>query len=141
MNPLTALGANGSLLGGLFKIADELFTTEEERDSAKLKILELQAAGALAQLEVNKAEASTGNTYIAGWRPFVGWVCGFAFAWQFVAQPIFTSIIIYIAGVTGAEVDLSGIPVIPMVDLMPVLMGMLGLGYLRTEEKKAGVSK
>lgn len=138
---MSPLNAASPVLSGLFKIADELFTTQEERDAAKLKILELQAAGALAQLEVNKAEASTGNNYIAGWRPFVGWVCGFAFAWQFVAQPIFTSIIIYIAGVTGAKVDLSGIPVIPMVELMPVLMGMLGLGYLRTEEKKAGVAK
>ena len=138
---MSPLNAASPVLAGLFKIADELFTTEEERDAAKLKILELQAAGALAQLEVNKAEAGTGNTYLAGWRPFVGWVCGFAFAWQFVAQPILTSIILYIAGVTGAKVDLSGIPVIPMVDLMPVLMGMLGLGYLRTEEKKAGVAK
>lgn len=140
MNPLSLIGGASPLLGGLFKLADSLFTSEEERDQAKLKILELHTAGQLAQLEVNKVEAASNSMWVAGWRPYVGWVCGTAFAWQYVVQPVFTTLIVYVAGITGATVDLTGVPELPMTELLPVLMGMLGMGWLRSDEKKAGVA-
>jgi hypothetical protein len=141
LGPIALAGAASNLLGGLFKVADELFTTDEERDAAKLKIMELHTAGALAQLEVNAVEAKHMSLFVSGWRPFIGWVCGLSFAITFIAQPIVTGLILYISSVTGKPVDLSGLPEIDLSLMMPVLLGMLGLGGLRTYEKVTGTSK
>ena len=76
----------------------------------------------LAQLEINKAEASSGSVFKGGWRPAVGWVCALGFAVNFLVSPI----------AAGFGVD------IPQADtqvMLPVLMGMLGLGGLRSYEK------
>jgi|TARA_R100001163_G_C4881711_1_gene78725 hypothetical protein len=88
----------------------------------------------LAQLEINKAEASHRSIFVAGWRPFIGWSCGIALAWTYVATPILQ----FILANTGYLIDL---PAMDMSQMMPVLMGMLGLGGLRTFEKFKGVSK
>jgi hypothetical protein len=90
---------------------------------------------ALAQIEVNKAEASSGSLFKGGWRPFIGWVCGGAFAYHFVLQPVI------VFGVLTAGVDLPPLPEFDMASLMTVMMGMLGLGGLRTYEKQKGISK
>jgi len=90
---------------------------------------------ALAQIEVNKAEAASSSTFKGGWRPFVGWVCGTAFAYHFVIQPL----AIFVLAYYGLEVP--DLPEFDMGQLMTVLMGMLGLGGLRSFEKYKGVSK
>lgn len=90
---------------------------------------------AVAQIEVNKAEASSGSIFKGGWRPFIGWVCGSAFAYHFVLQPII------VFGVTAAGVNLPPLPEFDMASLMTVMMGMLGLGGLRTYEKQKGITK
>jgi hypothetical protein len=90
---------------------------------------------ALAQIEVNKAEAASNSTFKGGWRPFVGWVCGTAFAYHFVIQPL----AIFVLAYYGLEVP--DLPEFDMGQLMTVLMGMLGLGGLRSFEKYKGVSK
>jgi hypothetical protein len=90
---------------------------------------------ALAQIEVNKAEASSGSLFKGGWRPFIGWVCGGAFAYHFVLQPVI------VFGVLTAGIDLPPLPEFDMASLMTVMMGMLGLGGLRTYEKQKGISK
>ena len=51
---------------------------------------------ALAQIEVNKAEAASGSVFKGGWRPFIGWVCGIAFLYHFVLQPLFLTFRRYI---------------------------------------------
>ena len=89
----------------------------------------------LAQIEVNKAEASSGSVFKGGWRPFIGWVCGAAFAYHFVIQPFI------LFGVAVAGVQIPGLPMFDMGSLMPVMMGMLGLGGLRSYEKKQGLTK
>jgi hypothetical protein len=88
----------------------------------------------LAQLDINKQEAAHRNIFVAGWRPFIGWSCGLALAWTYVATPILQ----FILAQTGHLMDL---PVLDMSQMMPVLMGMLGLGGLRTFEKFNGVSR
>jgi hypothetical protein len=88
----------------------------------------------LAQLDINKAEASHRNVFVAGWRPFIGWSCGVALAWTYVVTPILQ----FILAQTGNLVDL---PAMDMSQMMPVLMGMLGLGGLRTFEKFKKVSR
>jgi hypothetical protein len=88
----------------------------------------------LAQLEINKAEASHRSIFVAGWRPMIGWTCGLALAYTYVIQPI----AVFILGQTG---HLIVLPTLSMSEMMPVLMGMLGLGGLRTFEKFKKVSK
>jgi hypothetical protein len=90
---------------------------------------------ALAQIEVNKAEAASGSIFKGGWRPFIGWVCGGAFAYHFVLQPVI------VFAVLTAGVELPPLPEFDMASLMTVMMGMLGLGGLRTYEKKQGITK
>jgi len=90
---------------------------------------------ALAQIEVNKAEAASNSIWKGGWRPFVGWVCGTAFAYHFVVQPL------AIFGLAAYGIEVPPLPDFDMGQLMTVLMGMLGLGGLRSFEKYKGVAK
>lgn len=87
---------------------------------------------AKGQLEINKAEASHRNIFVAGWRPFIGWTCGIALFWHFVGLPI------TLFAVSWFAVDIPELPTFDMETLMTVLMGMLGLGGLRTFEKIKG---
>jgi len=90
---------------------------------------------ALAHVEVNKAEAASSSVWKGGWRPFVGWVCGTAFAYHFVIQPLAIFVLAYYG------LQTPPLPDFDMGQLMTVLMGMLGLGGLRSFEKYKGVSK
>jgi len=103
------------------------------RDSAEARELEAGVRLALAQADTNTAEAKSGNAFAAGWRPFIGWVCGAGFAVQFVIGPL---------GAWAAT--LAGHPIKPPVlDIEPLftmLAGMLGLGTLRTFEKIKGAA-
>ena len=89
---------------------------------------------AKAQLEVNKAEAAHNSMFVAGWRPAVGWCCVLGMAGNFLVIPMTN----FVLALMAIEV------VIPLIDLetmMPVLMGMLGLGAMRSYEKTKGVSR
>lgn len=90
---------------------------------------------AMAQVEVNKAEASHRSIFVAGWRPFIGWTCGVALAYHFVVAPL----IIFGAGWAGTSIP--DLPTFDMDSLMTVLLGMLGLGGMRTFEKAKGLTK
>ena len=111
---------------------------KEERAKAERKI-EAELASHLAKVDlakmaINREEAKSRNIFIAGWRPFIGWTCGIALAWTYVGTPILQ----FILAQTGHLIDL---PSLDMSQMMPVLLGMLGLGGLRTFEKFKGVSK
>jgi hypothetical protein len=86
------------------------------------------------QMAINQAEASNESTFVAGWRPFIGWACGMACVWNWMGLPI-AKLGLTLAGhpITLSPADLS--------EMMPVLMGMLGLGGLHTFERVKGVSK
>jgi Holin of 3TMs, for gene-transfer release len=122
LDPLTA----GLELGG--KLLDKLFPDPEDRAAAQIKLVELQQSGELAQIAVNTEEAKNENLFVSGWRPFIGWVCGFAFAYHFILLPMLETV----AQAAGYKVEP---PVFNMDVLTTVLMGMLGLGSLRTIEK------
>lgn len=85
------------------------------------------------QMEVNAVEAAHSNLFVAGWRPCIGWVCALAFAWQFVGLPIF----LFIGQAVGHVIVP---PVFDISTMVTVLMGMLGIGGLRTYEKIKGVN-
>ena len=107
------------------RIAHEL-ATMGERHAQEL---------AKGQLEINKAEAASRNMFVAGWRPFIGWTCGIALFWHFVGLPM------TIFFVSWFSVEIPTLPTFEMETLMTVLMGMLGLGGLRTFEKVKGKAK
>ena len=81
-----------------------------------------------AQLEVNKVEANSNSLFVSGWRPFVGWTCGVALCYHFVLQP-FLVFLLYAFGYQG------DLPVFDMTTLTRILLGMLGLGGMRSFEK------
>ena len=90
---------------------------------------------AKGQLDINKIEAGHRSIFVAGWRPFLGWCLSFAMAWHFILAPV-TMFVCSFAGVVIPE-----LPVFDMDSLMTVLLGMLGLGGLRTVEKVKGLTK
>jgi len=89
----------------------------------------------LAQIQVNREEASSGSLFKGGWRPFVGWVCGVAFCYHFILQPV----IIFVVAIIG--VNIPDLPDFQMNTLLTVLGGLLGIGGLRTYEKQKGLTK
>jgi hypothetical protein len=130
----------GGIAGGLFKLIDSLFTTEEDRQNAKIKLLELEQAGQLAQIGVNAAEAQSESIFVAGWRPAVGWTCVAAFAYNFILQPFIVFLAWLVAFYTGTTFPIDMLPTLDMAAIITVLLGMLGLGGLRTIEKHQGVN-
>jgi hypothetical protein len=113
------------------KAKTELLKSEREAD---LEAFRLALSADVAQAEINKIEASSSDIFVAGWRPFIGWVCGVAFAYHFIVQPLLA----FGIANAGGEVKLPGFD---MDALFTVLMGMLGLGGLRTIEKIRGSVK
>lgn len=90
---------------------------------------------AQGQIEINKEEAKSRNIFIAGWRPFVGWTCGLALFWHFLGLPV----TLFITG--WFNLQHPPLPEFDMQSLMTVLLGMLGLGGMRTFEKFKGITK
>ena len=89
---------------------------------------------AKGQLEVNKVEAAHKSLFVSGWRPFIGWTCGLGMFGNFITIP-FSNFVLALFGI-----DIV-IPLVPMETMMPVLMGMLGLGAMRSYEKKNSVHR
>lgn len=85
------------------------------------------------QLAINKQEAASTSTFVAGWRPFVGWVCGSALGFYFIIAPLGT----WLTGLAG---HLVAFPVLDMKSLLAILGPMLGFGGARTYEKIVGVA-
>lgn len=90
---------------------------------------------AKGQLAINAEEAKSRNIFIAGWRPFVGWTCGLALFVHFLAIPMADVLTAYFGYAPPSY------PAFDMDTLMTVLLGMLGLGGLRTYEKQKGITK
>ena len=128
----------GSLVQPVTGLLDKFIEDKDQKNQLAHEISTMaeRHAQELAkgQLEINKAEAQSRNVFIAGWRPFIGWTCGVAMAYNYVIHPI----LIF----TLAQFNyLVAIPALDLGEMMPVLMGMLGLGGLRSFEKYKGISK
>ena len=132
-----------SLLTTLIEPATKLLDKVIEDKDQKAKLAHELATMAdklaheqqLAQMAINKEEAASGSLFKGGWRPFVGWVCGVAFCYHFIIQPV----IIFIVAMSG--VDIPDLPKFEMNTLLTVLGGLLGIGGLRTYEKQKGLTK
>jgi hypothetical protein len=128
-----------ALIGPATQLLDKFVEDKDKKNELAHEIATMaeRHAQELAkgQLEINKAEASHRSIFVSGWRPSVGWVCSIAMAYHFVLQPLI------VFGVTIAGVEIPELPKFDMNSLMTVLMGMLGLGGLRTFEKTKGLTK
>ena len=128
-----------SILPAVTDVIGRFLPEDKEARAKAERQLEKQLATHLAkidvaQLEINKTEAAHRSIWVSGWRPFIDWSCGVALAWSYVVTPILH----FGLAQAGLLVDL---PAMDMSEMMPVLMGMLGLGGLRTFEKFKGVTK
>ena len=128
-----------ALIGPVSSLLDKVIPDADEKNRLAHEIAtmaEKQAhEAAMAQVEVNKAEAQHKSIFVAGWRPMVGWTCAVALAYHFVLAPL----ILFGVGMSGVEIP--DLPAFDMDSLMTVLLGMLGLGGLRTYEKQKGLTK
>ena len=126
------------------KVIERLWPDPAQAASAKLELLKMQQTGELAQLAaetdlakgqlaINQAEAQSASVFVSGWRPALGWVCGAAFAWNWVGLPIAR----FGMAVWGHPMELASAD---MSEMLPVLFGMLGLGGMRSWEKAKGVA-
>tara|TARA_R110001599_G_scaffold69598_1_gene196061 strand:- start:183 stop:584 length:402 start_codon:yes stop_codon:yes gene_type:complete len=128
-----------SLVGPVTGLLDKFIEDKDQKAALAHEIATMGERHAqeslLAQLEINKAEAASGSLFKGGWRPFVGWICGFALLYHFILSPL----IIFIVTLSGATIP--PLPEFDMGSLMTVLLGMLGIGGLRTFEKQKGLTK
>ena len=128
-----------ALIGPVSTLLDKFVEDKDQKAALAHEIATMSEKHAqqiaLAQIEVNKAEAASGSFFRGGWRPAVGWTCSVAFAWHFVLQPFAIFILTY------AGMEVPTLPEFDMGALMTVIGGLLGLGSLRTFEKFKGVSK
>ena len=125
LDPLTAVA---DLAG---TVINKIWPDKTEAEKAQL-----QAAVMIvqSQLDINREEAKSSSVFVAGWRPFIGWVCGSACAWNWLGISVakFIALAAFSKTIELSPADVS--------EMMPVLLGMLGLGSLRTFEKVKGVS-
>jgi hypothetical protein len=127
------------LISPVVNLLDKFIPDANERQKLAHEIATLAQKqaheNAMAQIEVNKAEAASNSIFKGGWRPFIGWVCGIAFAYHFVLQPVLIFMMTYLGH------PIPDLPEFDMASLMTVLGGLLGLGGLRTFEKYKGITK
>lgn len=133
------LGTSLKLLGGLNKSSkksglgitlDELFTSKEELRKLEIEEKRLELQANRDQVSINKTEARHKSIFVAGWRPFLGWIIGSAIALKFIIKPLFD----YIFSICG--LDIPDIPEIEAEALYPIILGMLGLSVTRSYDKK-----
>ena len=133
------IGLISAVLPSVMDVAGRFLPEDKEKRAAAEREIEAQltthlAKIDLAQLDINKTEAAHRSIFVSGWRPFIGWSCGLAMCLNFLIFPLAS----FVLAQTGHLVEL---PNLDMTQMMPVLMGMLGLGGLRTVEKIKKITK
>ena len=134
-----------ALLPAVEKLLDTILPNPEAKAAAILELRKEENAQALEQMQIelqtnkmqadiNLEEAKHSNLFVSGARPFIMWICGVAFGYHFIIQPLLA----FIMAANGNKVDL---PEFDMNALNTVLLGMLGLGGMRSFDKMKGTSK
>ncbi len=121
-----------SLIGPVTGLLDKFIENKDQKNALAHEIATMSEKHALelakGQMEINKVEAASSNLFVSGWRPFIGWTCGLGMFGNFITIP-FANFVLALA-----DYDVV-IPLVPLETMMPVLMGMLGLGAMRSFEK------
>lgn len=115
-------------------VMDQLFTNDEERAQAAIVMAKIRQKPQILQAEINRIEAAHRSLFVAGWRPFIGWVCGVGFLWAFLLHPLFEWAVVLLS------LDVAP-PAIITDNMMELVLALLGLGTLRSVEKLSGRSK
>lgn len=127
-----------SLIGPIAALLDKFIEDKDQKNALaqQLATMSERHAQELAkgQIEVNKVEASSSSLFVSGWRPAVGWVCVLGMAGNFIIIPLAN----FVLALSDSNIT---IPLVDTATMMPVLMGMLGLGAMRSAEKIKKVSR
>ena len=114
-------------------VLERVIPDPAQRAQAQLEVIKLQQSGELAamtaQTDINKTEAGSSSIFVSGWRPYIGWICGFAITYQYLVRPFIVAFL--------PQYQFPGLDD----NLWQLTMGMLGLGGLRSFEKFKGVTK
>jgi len=131
MSWLSSLVGGGAITAaqGVANIVDQFIETDDEKRAWETVKAKMAQEPQLAQIELNKVEAGHRTMFVAGWRPAAGWVCSIGLAFIFLVNPI----IQWVTGEPGPE--------LPTDIMFELMLGMLGLGGLRTFEKYSGKTK
>lgn len=143
MNPLI-----GPVVEAVGKVADDLFTSDEERmraqidaDRIGLEAAKIDADLIKGQQDINKVEAQHASIFVAGWRPAIGWVGVVALAYQFVVYPLMLWAWAWLQAQGWVPKAMQPPPLLDVEALMVLLTGILGIASARTFEKVKGVAK
>ena len=128
-------GVLGPIMDGVLRFIPDKNAREQAREQFESQMLVAMTGLVQGQLEINKVQAQHGSVFVAGARPAIMWICGAGIAWNFVVKPI----LMWGAFVVG--IDLTEAPELDTSELTTILLGMLGLGGLRTYEKRLGVAR
>ncbi len=128
----------GRIIDGVGKVVDDLATSDEERLKIALEEKHIEADLIESQLEINKAEAQHDSVFVAGWRPFIGWVGGVALGYQFILYPLMTWLWTILQAKNLLPLDIKPPPVLAAEELWVLLSGMLGIAGLRSFDKFKG---
>ena len=127
-----------ALLPALEKILDKVIPDSAAAERAKAELIatatnqEFQLA--LAQIQTNQEEAKHSSIFVAGWRPFIGWVCGAALAWHFIGYDLIAWFVAW------RKVDMV-LPNLASENLMELTLAMLGMAGLRSWEKSKNIAR
>ena len=124
----------GDLVKNVGGIIDSLHTSQEEKDNAKIKLKQLENDLQTKQMEINKVEAGHKSIFVAGWRPALGCIIVIILGYSYLFQPFIAMTL----KIMGKEIEL---PVLNMQEVMPIILGMLGLSFGRSYEKKHKVAR
>lgn len=125
----------GSIVTGIGKLADDLFTSDEERLKVALQEKAMDMDLVKGQLEINKAEANNPSMFIGGWRSAMGWTGVFALAYKFFFYEFILWAWALLQAYGSIPNDMMPPPSVSVSELYPIILGMLGLGGFRSFEK------
>lgn len=122
----------GDVISSVVNLAGDLITTDKERMQLDIDGYNAETKRLESQTDINKIEAASTRLFVSGWRPFIGWICGIAFGYATILEPLlrFASAVWF--GYSGA------FPVIDTALTLQALFGILGLGAMRSYDKKQG---
>lgn len=129
---VTSMSLVSTLVGPVTGLLDKFIEDKDQKNALAHEIATMSERHhqelMKSQIEVNKVEAANSNLFVSGWRPFIGWTCGLGMFGNFITIPFANFVLALL------EIAIV-IPLVPLETMMPVLMGMLGLGAMRSYEK------
>lgn len=138
----SALGIGKSaaeLANGVAGAIDRFVQTKEEKEAAEILRTQINQNPDRWQIALNMQEAQHRTIFVAGWRPAIGWICAFGLGWNWILKPIATFIIAILVA-NGYMHSIGELPVLGGGEIVGLVMSLLGLGALRSYEKKAGLT-